>query len=770
MLVVQRQAEGAKDRIKEALDKQDPALVAALVPDDMGAATSDQKLRMVDVLNGGSGFLQQSKLTILWDDLGKAVATQEAARWKKSWEVAAGAMRQTANARSEQKIFYLDVQDVAAGYLDQNEQYCRNEFQRLGLTETGEVPVGPPTAEQTKALQGLRDDAAKLAADQEALKDLRNVIVGYASMESPPGGTGEPVQLGGQVQFDPDHPPGVGPQKADEHMKTWEDVKKEYDRLETLIRARVMVNPTLFPIARGSHEDPTKAKTIATGSAPDALSTAGKGLKDVLDNIAKTRPMRSTLAEDLEPIQGQLLSGSRTSPKGPDRNWKTSPYYSPIAGDIVEQHKPGPWWQAIGLAAAEMGAYVVAGLATGGAALAIGLAAKGVASTALAQGRAQALAAAGGTNVTEETALVTEGQVDEAKAEVIETAAFALLDTVVAAGAVRSVLKGVLDSAKVAAEESAKAMAEAEKWMAREASKDARSAADGARKSATDARTAADKAKNAADGAEEAETARAQGAAKKAATDADQADQAAKDLEALAGEAGADKAGKAAPRMVGEHKLEIRGNWVSRCSDDPCGDMAVGLIERAAKGAAAVAKAALGDRANELAGRFRAIRARADTLAEQARTRLAGVTGAAKKAVEEDLLDQGATIEREAQAVEDQVLIETTAKGTIGKEWAGLVRRSVKNQVEAIRELARGAGPTLDPRLARELQAFEDRAAAMARDAERLATWPSSGRSSTRRSTAPSACSTRGRRRGRRAGRRWARPTPPSGSLWASAP
>jgi hypothetical protein len=727
MLVAQRQDDDPRTKIKDALDKRDPALVAALVPDDLGPATEDERLQMIDVLNGSGGFTQQAKLPALWDSLGqvKSVATQNADRWKKSWQVAGGFMRESLNGRSEQKIFYLDVEDVGRGYLDQNEQYCKNELARLGLTETGEVPVGAPTEQQTKALQGLRDDAAKLAADQEALRDLRNVIVGYSSIELPPGGAGDPVQLGGPVQFDPDRPPAVGPQKFDANMKTWDDVKKEYDRLEGLIRARLMINPTLFPIARGAHEDPTKAKTIATGPAPDALSTAGKGLKEVLDNIARTRPMLSTLAPDLEEIQGQLLSGSKTSPGGADRNWKSSPYYSPIADDLVDQHKPGPWWQQIGLASAEMGAYVVAGLATGGAALAIGLAAKGVASTALAQGRAEALAAAASTNVTEETSLITDGQVDEAKAEVIESAAFALIDTVVAAGAVRSVLKGVLESAKVAAEEGAKATAEAEKWMAKEARKDARTAADSAKTSAGNARTAADKAKSAADGAGDAESARAQEAARKAAADADHADQAAKDLDALAGEAGPDNAGKAPPRTVGDHKLQIRGNWVSRCSPEPCMDLATGLAARAKAGVEALEGARLGDRAKELAARFLAIRGRASALAEQARTRLAGVVGSAKVAVENSLLDVGEPIEHEAQALELQIRLESMARGTLGKEWASLVRSSVKQRVESMRQLAKGAG-AVDPRVARELKAFEDRAGAMARDAERLEARPGS--------------------------------------------
>src|SRR5215471_7728516 len=133
MLVIQRQAADAKGRIKEALDKHDATLVAALVPDDMAQASTDERLQMIDVLNDSGSFFPQSKLPAVWDSLGglKAIATQNEARWKKSWQVAGAHMRQGQNAKSEQAIFYLDVADVAAGYLDQNEQYCKDEFRRL---------------------------------------------------------------------------------------------------------------------------------------------------------------------------------------------------------------------------------------------------------------------------------------------------------------------------------------------------------------------------------------------------------------------------------------------------------------------------------------------------------------------------------------------------------------------------------------------------------------------------------------------------------------
>ncbi len=181
-------------------------------------------------------------------------------------------------------------------------------------------------------------------------------MVGYQWIELPPGGPGEPVAVGPYKTFDPDRPPTHIRLDRDEgRMKKWEEVKKAYDRLDLLIRARMIVNPTLFPLARDAHEDPSKAKAAAGTDTGTSLKTLGDGLKGVRENIAKTRPMLNVLAPDLEPIHGQLIAGTRQTA---DRNWNTSPFYAGIAADMVEERKPGPWWQTIGLAAAHMGVTV----------------------------------------------------------------------------------------------------------------------------------------------------------------------------------------------------------------------------------------------------------------------------------------------------------------------------------------------------------------------------------------------------------------------------
>jgi hypothetical protein len=711
-------------KLQEAIDKGAPDLVAALDAGDLGSASVDERMTLIDILLDKGGFTQQARLPAIWDTFGKgleSVATQQASRWQRSFAVAGGHMRQSREVRGLQPVFYLDVEDIAKSYLDENERYCKREMERLGLDEQGQVRVGPPTAAQTSALATLRDDATKLAADQDAMADLRTVVVGYSSIEHPPGGTGPPVQLGGPVTFDPDRPATVGPQPGDTTMKTWAEVKKAYDDLDALVRVRVMLSPTLFPLVRGSHEDATKSKTVATGEPQDALATLGSGLKGVLDNIAKTRPLLHVLAEDLEPIQAQLLTGSRTAPGAANRNWKFSPFYEAMAKDIVDQHKPGPWWLQLGLLTASMGAYVVAGMATGGAAFAFGMAAKGAAEVAVAQGKADALAAASQANVSEATALVSQGQVDEAQASVIEKAAFALLDVAFAGLAARGVLADVYRFEEQAAQAAKRASAAADKALAKQAREEAEQLAKEARKAADEAKEAAASADAAAKKASEAERARSGVGSKKAADDAVNAERSALDAEAAASDA-AGGAAHAPDRVVGDHALKIRGNWVTRCTD--CVELVESVADRA-RSSGTTAAGAAGSRAGALAPRFNASAARAGSLAERARNALSTVAPADRIALENRLLDEGALIEREVQALERQLALESIPRGSLGRQWGEQLKRNVAERTDTIR-LGIGTPRVLSPDLSRKLADFERDARALAADAERLETRPRS--------------------------------------------
>lgn len=674
------------NRIQNAIAERNAdhaSLIAALGTSDVLAASTDERMSMIDILLDFGTFRQKFKIPEIWESFGKGivgVANIHADRWKRSFEVAAEHMRTSNVVAGERTYFLSDVEDIARGYLDQNEKFCKEEMTRLGLGENGELLAGPPTVDQASALASMRVDASKISAAQEAMGDLRSVKVGYEVVSLPPGGTG-PLILGTPTFFDPVKPPNFPLPENEPNRKTWEDVKKVFDDLDTLIQTRLKLNPGLYPLIRGAKEDPTKTGAVAGGSSAQALTTIGSGLRETLENIAKTRPMIHTVAPDLEPIHAQLLTGTMSVGA---RNWKTVPFYETLGRDIEEQHKPGAWWVELGLMGAQMGVYVVAGLATGGAALAIGLAAKGLVDVAVAQARADALEAAAKTNVKAETALVREGQVDEAKADVLMAAAFALIDVVTAAGEVRSVLRSVLQYEREAAIAAARAAAAADKDIAKESAKDVAARAIQAKTAAAEARTAANNARSLADTADSTQAARSSNSAREAIRQAELAERSAADVAAIAFEAGEDAAAAAkhAPvTKVGQYSIKARGNRIVRCIN-PCVDEASSIAERAAKSAEELSNSGLPDKqVAELRAHLKSINERGQSVASRAEAELAGLPNGDPRRIpiEKRLQEEAAPLERELQAIETRL----PARITSIQELPPSVQRKLENTSEA---------------------------------------------------------------------------------------
>ncbi|MFL6275308.1 MAG: DUF4157 domain-containing protein [Blastocatellia bacterium] len=713
-----------KKRIEDAIAEGSPQLIAELSPADLAAASSDERMKMIDILLAGGSFAQKFRVAQLWDTFGKdivATANSNPDRWQRSWAVAAGQMRQSSEVRGQETYFMTDVESVARGYLNENEQFCKDELARLGLNENGEAITGPPTQEQTKALASMQDLAPKIAAAQEAMHDLRKVKVGYEVVALPPGGT-EPLELGTPTMFDPDKPPNFPPPESEPNRQTWDEVKKVYDDIDRLMNAYLEVEPGLYPLVRLAKEDPTKTRKVAGGTREQALSTIGAGLIETQENIAKTRPLLKTIAPDLEPIHGQLLSG-KVAAGG--RNWKAIPFYEAIGRDLVERRKPGPWWAELGLMAAQMGVYVIAGLATGGTALAIGLGVKGAVDVAMATARADAIEAAAKTNISAETALVTEGKVDDTKGELIMTAAFAIIDIAFAASAIRGALRTVRQFEQEAAKAAARASKAAEKAIAKHTADAA--AVEEAKQAATEARDAAAKASTAAGTATEEEAARVADSSRRAANSAEAAERTANDLAAFAseaGEAGAASAKHPPPVVAGGHTFRVRGNWITRCSPPPCSEFAANIAERATRSANELAISGVpAARVGELRPRLNASATRARGLAARAEAELQGLAeGDAKRiAVEKRLQEEAALIELDVQAVEKQFIIEGVQTGELPKGWGQMVYDNALTRINTTWRRASEAGARRTPhQLEEALTGWRQRAAVLRDDARRI--------------------------------------------------
>ncbi|MEA2844535.1 MAG: hypothetical protein QOJ69_2206, partial [Actinomycetota bacterium] len=484
--------------------------------------------------------------------------------------------------------------------------------------------VGAPSAEQLEARKQAADPeaAADLVALQKDLAATRKLVVvrarNVAAMA--PGG-GYMPKVYKDITFNPVGPPTEknDTEAPDQPKQTWEEVKKAYDAGVEAIREITSLHPTLYVLVRDQYEDSSKTAAVADDKSPDRFGGAGvvgEGLAETLANIGKVRPMMGkTIAKDLDPIHRQLRAGTVTS-AGSQRNWASDPVWKPLADAYVEASKPGPWWEALGLAALEMGAFVIAGLATGGIGFAAAMAVKGAGEAAVAYGKQQVYSAAAGSSASADTSLMTGEQARQAKAEAAMAAAFALLDALQLGAEV----KGALAASKMAGTagaEAQKAIETSEKVLQYEKSLlgtvskvDAENAVKEAERLAAEATGHAKKARQAAETATGAEKAGAEARARLAEKAAERANKAKDRLKDTAGAyaRAADAAEKAVPEKDlaptvtevlpdGAGKIIVtKAGLVFHCAS-PCADVLAKYADVVARHPELKAKAAVYDQA-----------------------------------------------------------------------------------------------------------------------------------------------------------------------------
>jgi len=355
-------------------------------------------------------------------------------------------------------LFQIDTQQVALGYLDQNRSYCVDTLAELGLDPAGKRPVGPPTPQQVQARQEAAptEVVADLVKVQQGLQSLRKKEVGKRSKMVKTGGGFDVAET--SVYFSPE------PEPTDLSTKgpnDWRELKKTYDQGKEAIVAVLGLYPALYVLVRESVEDTSKTDVVAKDASSDRGATAdvmGTALVGTMANIDKTRPMldnySNVLVDELTPIHQQLQTGTSGGPRRPGRDWAKDPVYAAVVDAWTADHAPKPWWQTLGLAALEMGVYVVAGLATGGVGFAAAMLAKSAAELAMAAGKAQVMNAAAGTGTSANTELLSQKQAAEADSEVKMAAFFVALDAI----GLGVEIRGAARAAKLAAMPAGKAL------------------------------------------------------------------------------------------------------------------------------------------------------------------------------------------------------------------------------------------------------------------------------------------------------------------------
>ena len=423
--------------VDDALAKRDVASIDALTAADIAKARPDQRFQLISLeLNGGG----EAALPRLWDSFGggiDAAAVAHPDEWSRSVRDHAGVMRQSREVKTLEAAFALDVRDVAWAYLRENDGLVTTELRRLGIPDA-DGKGAAPTAEQADALRKTQEAAAKLADAQSKREELRKTEIAFhrkfvqkGGQTLPEGGVADLEELYEPVSFDPDRSFSASDQPTDyvPGLRTWTDTYRQHVELTKLINACFTTHPALYALSRADSSG-AKAGGAAKANPEQARKVLGDELRTVRANIAKAHDLVPSLALQMTPIHDQLLKNTVGAKAGLKRNW-SNVFLKPLGDDVISQQQPGPWWQTLGVAALEGAAFVVVGLATGG----IGPLLLAGGQAAISVAKYQALETTSRANVTPNTQMITDGEVNAAAAAAVINVAMAFLAAVGAARA-----------------------------------------------------------------------------------------------------------------------------------------------------------------------------------------------------------------------------------------------------------------------------------------------------------------------------------------------
>jgi len=414
----------ARKRIDAALKSRDPADVKAIK--QFVGASDEEKIELIRILLNQAwvGPFDEYALEDIWRSFGRSVASVASRDpgsqlWRQSIDAGAELEKLPAVV-TLRNTFVTDIKTVVSSYLDQNAQLVSSEMQQMGISADPSEAPADATPQQAATMTRIQDAAAVVAKLQKAQEQARTIPVGYqiVTQGSPMGGE---VSSCNYVNFDPERPPSSrtppgnflipcpsGP------VTPYEDVKTKFDQATSKIEYYLQLYPSLYAISREGKSD-TTAAFANTADPAQARQQLGAGLRQLTSDITTTQKKLGTGSLDpldLIPVQQQLLSG-QPAPSGTAWN---SGFERGLATDMVKDHDFGKATTELGLQAASAALFLLAPF-TGGASLYVLLAGVAVQGGKLAMSADQyaTLATAQKSSPTPGTALVTPGQVDDAR-------------------------------------------------------------------------------------------------------------------------------------------------------------------------------------------------------------------------------------------------------------------------------------------------------------------------------------------------------------------
>ncbi|MDT5173122.1 MAG: hypothetical protein QOG37_373, partial [Mycobacterium sp.] len=426
-------------------------------------ATHEERVWMIRVMSmanvrGAPRGFDPALITVLWESFGTElipIASDNMDVFKYGYSHVPGlaALPQLEAIRTS---WESDVKATANSHLSKNASLVRDEMARVGLTGPAAAPGAAKGSASDAApqaefeLAAMIDAAKKTVQAEKALEELTTVPVGWITDEKTEGyrrpdafnPNEKPAHpLTGDVRImlymgsDPivAYIPGTDPQSADSPqyqpftMQSYAAVKETYDALSTQVAKFMNDYPAVYAAKQAGN-----LEALSNADVRQAKAIVGSTLQEVQNNIVKTIPK---LRDDdefwlkLKPIHDQLVKGMHKGPSG--MPW-TNPVHTHVAKQVVEHYESAEFWKDIGLSTLAAAAFLVAELATAGGATFFLAATVGAGLTGYQTYKAwdeyYTLAAAAGSEMSEETELVYPGQVEAAKLAAILQTAFAFVD------------------------------------------------------------------------------------------------------------------------------------------------------------------------------------------------------------------------------------------------------------------------------------------------------------------------------------------------------
>lgn len=414
--------------IETALNSKEPADVKEV--SDFTQATEAEKFQLINILldQFWVGPSDEDALEAIWNSFGENVLAEGASHfdiWKKC--VDRGAELDELQAVTEIKNkFASDVTTISLNYLHLNQEYIQKETERLGLQQSGGSP------EQNQEMQKTQEAAQNVKTAQEKQAQLREVIVGYNSHADEDLGEDSIITTTwSPARFDPNNKPEMEQKPeggwftyvigTDQPQVPWDKVNEQYQKLVAIIVNVANRYPALYALV--GQENEGALKDVAQGSPEQARMAISQVMQGVSQKISEAIPKIGSEIkyQDLIPIHQQLYGGME-APSGTPWNM---PLYQWIAQQDIGEYKAQEFWRNLGLVTLAAAAFVVAELATAGgatflAAASVGLGVGiGIGQAAESWEKYMNMSQAAQTNVTSETALITQGQVTGALVEAI---------------------------------------------------------------------------------------------------------------------------------------------------------------------------------------------------------------------------------------------------------------------------------------------------------------------------------------------------------------